>query len=335
MNCSESGPLDPLNILGWYKDLLSVAAAVVREDGHLIECNAGFRRLLQARADANSDYVAPFFFRPGFATLAAMPAASGKLVYEGQLTVGDGQLCCHTLLGTVHRMGTDLLVIAEFNVAEMESLNAQVLQFNEQLIGMQRQLARNERQLRASEARLIQLSFTDTLTGLANRRHLEQFVQIAIEREQRSGETFSLVMLDIDHFKRINDVYGHDVGDNALCHTAKLMRDAVREIDLAARFGGEEFVLILSATDLQAAVICAERLRRQIVAVRPLGLQEDMSASFGVVQYYSGANLAILLKQADKALYIAKNSGRNRVEIAHAEAESKSLPCLQGLLGSP
>lgn len=112
----------------------------------------------------------------------------------------------------------------------------------------------------------------------------------------------------------VNDVYGHDVGDTVLCNTAKLMRDAVREIDLAARFCGEEFVLVLSATDLQAAVNCAERLRSQLVAMRPPSLQEDMNVSFGVVQYDSTTNLAGLLKQADNALYIAKKSGRNRVE---------------------
>lgn len=320
MNRPQPRALAHLNILSHYRGLLSVAAAVVREDGQLVECNAGFRRLLLARGDAKSDDVAPFFFRPGFETLIAMPEVSGKPVYEGQLTVGDRHLSCHTLHGTVHRMGANLLVVAEFDIEEMESLNAQVLQFNEQLIDMQRQLARNERHLRASEAKLIKLSLTDTLTGLANRRHLEQFTQVALEREQRFGETFSLVMLDIDHFKRINDAYGHDGGDTVLCHTARLMRDAVREIDLAARIGGEEFVLVLSATELPAAASCAERLRSQLVMVRPPGLQEDISASFGVAQSYAGADLASLLKQADQAMYIAKNTGRNRVEKARAGA---------------
>ena len=317
MNCvSESGLLDSPNIFGRYRHLLAVAMALVREDGHLLDCNAGFRRLLQARTDAKSDEVGPFFFRPNFATLTAMPAADGQLVYEGQLTVGDNQVSSHSLRGTVHRSGANLVVVAEFDIAEMENLNAQVLQMNEQLIDMQRQLARNERHLRASEAQLIQLSLTDALTGLANRRHLEQFVETALKRAERFGEPFSLVMLDIDHFKRINDVYGHDVGDTVLCHTAKLMREAVREMDLVARLGGEEFVLILSATGLQAAVSCAERLRRQLVTMRPPCLQEDMSASFGVVQHYASADLAGLLKQADQALYSAKNAGRNRVESA-------------------
>ena len=329
MKClSESGPLGHLNILGCYRHLLSVAVAVVREDGHLLDCNAGFRRLLQARTDARSDDVAPFFFRPAFDPLTAIPAVSGQPVYEGQLTVGDNQVSCHSLLGTVHRMGPNLIVVAEFDIVEMESLNAQVLRFNEQLIDMQRLLARNERQLRASEAQLIQLSLTDSLTGLAIRRHLEQFMHAAVKREERFGETFSLIMLDIDHFKQINDVYGHDVGDAVLCHTAKLIRDAVREIDLAARVGGEEFVLALSATDMEAAVNCAERLRSQLVAMRPPSLHEDISASFGVVQYQSAADLASLLKQADKALYIAKNSGRNRVETVHSDALLKTPPRL-------
>jgi two-component system cell cycle response regulator len=310
---SDPPPVDYVDAVGHYRHLLSVAAAVVREDGHLIDCNAGFRRLLQARLSADSDHVAPFFFRPGFYALTAMTAGRGQPVYQGQLTIGDNQVGCTTLVGTVHRAGANLIVLAEFDIAEMENLNAQVLQFNEQLIDMQRQLARNERQLRASEARLTELSLTDALTGLANRRHLEQFTQAAVKREERFGETFSLIMLDLDHFKRINDAYGHEVGDTVLCHSARLMRGAVREIDLAARIGGEEFVLVLSATTLEEAASCAERLRSQLASLRPPGLEEDVSASFGVVQYDAPGDLAGLLKQADTALYRAKNAGRNRV----------------------
>lgn len=321
MNClAKSGPLDHLITLECCRNMSAVAVAVVREDGHLLDCNAGFRRLLQARGNPESGKVAPFFFRPGFATLAATLAAGDAPVYEGVLIVGDNQVSCYSLLGKVYRSGANLIVVAEFDVAEMEQLNAQVLQFNEQLIDMQRELARKERRLRDSEAKLHMLSLTDPLTGLANRRQLEYFMHAAFQRVERHGETFSVIMLDIDHFKRINDTYGHDEGDIVLCHTAQVLRDAVREIDLAARIGGEEFVLVLSGADLPAALDCAERLRCEVVARRPAGLREDMSASFGVVQYHAGASPADMLKRADEAMYHAKRGGRNRVEAWAAPA---------------
>lgn len=310
------GKLEHVPMLEHCRHLLSVVVAIMHEDGDLIDCNAGFRRLLQCRADLGSNQVAPFFLRPGFDSLRSTLVADGQPLHLGMVDVGDSRISCHTLLGAVHRIGDCLVLVAEFDVAEMENLNAQVLQFNEQLIGMQRELARSERRLRASEAQLLELSQTDPLTGLANRRRLEQFMQEAMQRWERHGEACSLIMLDIDHFKHINDSYGHDTGDAVLCHIARLLRGAVRAIDLAARVGGEEFILLLSALALDAAVDCAERLRRQIVTQRPPGVHDDISASFGVVQYCAGDDLTSLLRQADAAMYLAKSEGRNRVQVA-------------------
>ncbi|SFV00145.1 GGDEF domain-containing protein [Pseudoduganella namucuonensis] len=314
---ADPGELDADTLLDCCRYLSAVVVAVVREDGRLLDCNTGFRRLLRARIDAESEMVASFFFRPAFGTLAAEPPLGEQPIYRGMLIVGDNQVVCHSLLGVVHRLGDKLVLFAEFDIAELENLNQQVLQFNEQLIEMQRQLARRERRLRASEERLRQLSNTDPLTGLANRRHLEQFMRMAAGRTDRLGETFSIIMLDIDHFKRINDVHGHDAGDVVLCHLAGLLGATIRGIDLAARVGGEEFVLVLPATGLKVALECAERLREAVARNRPPGLDGDISASFGVVQHRPGDGAADLLKHADEAMYIAKNSGRNRV-VAYA-----------------
>jgi diguanylate cyclase (GGDEF)-like protein len=292
--------------LGPFRHLLSVALAVVRDDGELVECNAGFRRLLGSRGAAQASNVAGFFVLPPFEQLAGTVAEPGQPVHRGVLNVGTREHACGPLVGTVHREGRHLIVAAEFDVAEMELLNAQVVELNEQLADTQRQLARKERHLR-------ELTLTDPLTGLANRRRLDAFMQSELLRARRGGAPLAAVMADLDHFKRINDSHGHAFGDEMLRRFASLLRDGVRQGDLAARLGGEEFVVVLPMTDLAGALRCAEQLRCGIAAMRPPGLTEPLTASFGVAQHRAGDSIDELLRHADRALYAAKRGGRNRV----------------------
>ena len=323
MNPGSSG-VDAGSLLAAFRSLVSVVVAVVAEDGQLIDCNAGFRRLLDMRGDAQSNYVASFFVGPCFEELIATLVEPGQAVHDGLLNVGDQAFSCHSLIGTVHREGDKLIIVAEHDVAELERLNAQVIQFNEQLAETQRELGRNERRLRASEARLLALSMTDSLTGLANRRRLDEFLSEAFNRAQRHGEPFSIIMTDVDHFKRVNDSHGHATGDVVLQLFGNLLSSSVRAIDLVARIGGEEFVLVLAATALDAAVICAERLCADTPTLGLPVLHAALTASFGVVQYKAGDTIDGLLMHADEALYVAKNAGRNRVE-AYA-ADRSRLP---------
>jgi diguanylate cyclase (GGDEF)-like protein len=292
--------------LGPFRHLLSVALAVVSDDGELVECNAGFRRLLDSRGGARSNNVAGFFVLPTFDRLLGTLAEPGQPVHRGVLNLGSRDHACGPLVGTVHREGRCLIVAAEFDVAEMELLNAQVVELNEQLAESQRQLARKERHLR-------ELTLTDPLTGLANRRRLDEFMQSELLRARRSGAPLCAVMADLDHFKRVNDSHGHAVGDEVLRRFASLLRDRVRQTDLAARLGGEEFVVVLPMTDLAGALSCAEQLRCRTETMRPPGLTEPLTASFGIAQHRAGESIDDLLRHADRALYAAKRDGRNRV----------------------
>lgn len=295
-----------------FQNLEAVAVALIAADGRVLKGNAGFQRLRGENA-ACLENVAECFIQPDWHTLITTHAPADQPLYVGVLNIGTPGGLCHSLLGTVQRRGDHLLVVGEHDIHELTSLNTQVVKLNEQMAEMQRELARSNRQLKTSEARFRNLSITDPLTGLSNRRHLEEQVVEEIERAQRYGEVFSLILADIDHFKHINDGHGHDVCDNALATFAGLLNGQIRDCDLAARVGGEEFVLLLPRTELSAATQSAERLRAETSRMRVTGLAETITASFGVTRYQAGDTIHTMLKRADQALYAAKNGGRDRV----------------------
>lgn len=156
---------------------------------------------------------------------------------------------------------------------------------------------------------------TDSLTGLNNRgAFMPQFEQLHA-RYERQRETFCLILFDLDHFKEVNDTYGHSEGDLVLQYVAKESQEAVRKVDMLARYGGEEFAVLLPHTHLQMALSVAERIRNAIEQnVKMTG--RPITASFGVVEVKEGMSVAQMTDLADQALYRAKANGRNRVESA-------------------
>lgn len=151
----------------------------------------------------------------------------------------------------------------------------------------------------------------DGLTGLANRRSVEDTLRGEIARARRFGDSLSVVMADLDDFKRVNDTYGHPIGDEALQLFAATLRGTMREMDVAARWGGEEFLLVLPGTDAAGGARLAERAR-EALEQRPLR-EIRLTASFGVAQLVPGEDVADLVAAADTALYEAKRTGKNRV----------------------
>jgi diguanylate cyclase (GGDEF)-like protein len=170
---------------------------------------------------------------------------------------------------------------------------------------------------RALLDRLEQQANQDYLTGLSNRRHFMVQGEMELARVQRYGEALSAFMLDIDHFKKINDTHGHKAGDIVLQKLGQLLRETLRTVDIIGRIGGEEFAILLPETDLGEASEIAERLREIIAGsevILEAGLPLHFTVSIGVASLKEKeANLDILLSLADKALYQAKESGRNRV----------------------
>jgi diguanylate cyclase (GGDEF)-like protein len=177
-------------------------------------------------------------------------------------------------------------------------------------------LKKNEKALKKALKDVKRLAITDPLTGLYNQRHFSTVAEKELRRACRYGRPLSAIMLDIDHFKRANDTYGHTVGDHLLQEVAQSFRLELRRVDVVGRYGGDEFVVLLPENDLDAARQVAERLRKSIARRRiatPKGTAK-VTASLGVAAVdCAEITLEQLLARADQALYAAKESGRNRV----------------------
>jgi diguanylate cyclase (GGDEF)-like protein len=155
----------------------------------------------------------------------------------------------------------------------------------------------------------------DYLTGVANRRTVSDLLQRALEQTQQSGAVVSVILLDIDHFKSVNDLFGHAIGDMVLVQACSILQGQLRASDMLGRWGGEEFLIVASSTDAAEAAQMAERLR-MVIAKHTFEQVGQLAASFGVATSLLQDTPESLVKRADEALYLAKQSGRNRVEVA-------------------
>ncbi len=209
------------------------------------------------------------------------------------------------------RIGADDFLAKPFAEAEVQARAAAMLR-----------IKRLQDELRATKSELERLSVTDGLTGLFNRRFFQERLKEEFGRAQRYGDALSLMLLDLDHFKRVNDGYGHPFGDEVLRGTAEILRKSTRDVDLCTRYGGEELAVILPRTPATGAIAVAERFlmkmreHRYEVAPQEGGavLQLVVTASAGVASHPSEgvASWEELLRRADEALYRAKHEGRDR-----------------------
>lgn len=211
-----------------------------------------------------------------------------------------------TLIG-LNRAGADMLAATNLLIEPLLMLGIGLL--------ASEILRRTRLQTFVAHQKLQQLASTDPLTGLNNRRSIEPQLESEVSRARRHQAHFSVIIADLDHFKRVNDQYGHIVGDGVLCEVARRIESLLRREDRAARWGGEEFLVLLPETDLEQAEIVAEKIR-QAIADRPVaanGFRIPLTISIGVATWTDDSGAESLIRRADKGLYRAKGSGRNRV----------------------
>ncbi len=224
--------------------------------------------------------------------------------------------------------GADDYITKPINFDELQARVRAMLRIK----SLQDELKRRERDLASANAKLTRIAVTDVLTGLYNRRHLEQRLREMFDHSLRLHEPLAVVMFDLDHFKSVNDTYGHQAGDEVLRGLAELLRQAVREIDRIGRYGGEEFMAILPGTVLDAAVTFAERARQEVeehlFRCGSGTLRCTLSCGVAAWPHPRISHRDELVKAADDALYVAKALGRNRVvrfDSAEFNAHSKDI----------
>jgi two-component system cell cycle response regulator len=215
---------------------------------------------------------------------------------------------------------TDTLKLIEAGVMDhvLKPLNPTLLCAKVRAIS---ERSRMQRELKNKLRFALEYSAHDALTGLFNRRYFERRLREESAHAKRHKRPFSIVVVDLDHFKLVNDTYGHEDGDRVLCHVAELINGSLREDDIACRHGGEEFVVLLRATPGPAARVVANRLRMSVSAkgirLGPKDEERHVSLSGGVAaaDERNGYSVDNIVDRADKALYRAKRGGRNRVEM--------------------
>jgi two-component system cell cycle response regulator len=300
----------------------------------LIANDAQLHRLVE-------DYCARFRGGPWVLDWTEDPAKGLKLLQSGRYAVCllDSQLGGTSGLDLLRTAGgndcpTPVVFLAadasdEINEAAMEVGAMDYLVKEEITLRMVEHAIRYARKLGATMSRLRQLATHDALTGLCNRREFERMIAEEWQRSTRFGHPFALVMADIDHFKRVNDTHGHQVGDLVLQHVSSLLSGQIRVVDRVCRYGGEEFAIIMVETDRRQAVEGMERLFALLAELpctvpgKDLTLPVTLSAGVAVVPDDVGT-VADLIAAADEALYGAKHAGRNRIVTSSDWTRQKS-----------
>jgi diguanylate cyclase (GGDEF)-like protein len=308
----------------------------------VVEDDRAMRVLLEAMLKAAGHEV--LTARDGAEALQVIEEAHPQLVITGwNLPVMDGVTLCRKLRESPERRDVYVFILTAKETADslVEAFEAgaddylvkpvsqrvffarlraaqRVVQLQEELAHDREQLLRFSRDLAASNERLQRLALTDALTELPNRRSAVERLEQEWALAQRGERTLSCMMVDIDHFKSINDRLGHQAGDEVLKNVAQALRHSARTQDLVCRYGGEEFVVICPDTDLKSAVQCGERLRQKVSELTHPGRGESFSltVSVGVAERRPDmGSIDALLACADACLYAAKEAGRNRVVV--------------------
>ncbi len=198
---------------------------------------------------------------------------------------------------------------------KIHNMTIELKSYHERLQQMLAELEMENTERKHAVKELEKLSETDPLTSVYNRRKFNDILNSEVERSKRYSTGLSIIMCDIDHFKKINDQFGHDVGDNALKVFTSTINNNIREVDMFARWGGEEFMILMPNTSAEIAQAVAEKLRK-IIEETEVKKVNTFTASFGVADLNEEDTTESLLKRVDEALYKAKESGRNKVELS-------------------
>ena len=300
----------------WLLNSANIFALLLSSDGTISFRNHAANRIFPSNPQGGKELKVWDFLlcsdAESFATRLADPAARSKGPFR--LNLSDDQSNPLSVEANIVDCASGFLLLGVIEEQHALRLQAERQMLANQLATMARELARKNKELESANHAIEIIARTDALTGFANRRTLDELLAREIARANRQHQPLTLILADIDYFKRINDTYGHVVGDQVLSALGRIFGSQVRPYDVAARFGGEEFLLLFPATACQEGVAIAERLRKQVGTIQIPGGPERITISFGVATLIDNESAEAFLVRADAALYRAKEGGRNRVE---------------------
>lgn len=310
-------PVDPVNYTVWYEyvsgknaKLKKVLDLSIQQDKPI---NSKLVEVLYQKYIADGDRI----------VVSKMLTKISLMLKDitGHVSETEGDLAGHGQ--SLGELASQMTELSDFN--EMKGIVDQMLIETKELVNSGKRLqtrmkisSEDLKQLQQELEKSQQEAQTDALTSLINRRGLEKRLELERIRARQNNSSFSIIMVDIDHFKRVNDTYGHLVGDSLLKTIAQLLKTHLRRNDIAARYGGEEFLILLVETDIDGAMAVGEKIRKAL-SVKEWKIKDTgksmgkITVSMGVALYRLNEPEKDLIKRADDALYMAKEKGRNRI----------------------
>lgn len=309
-------------IPSWALELHAIAMAVLDETGQVVAFNQGF---LSVIAEAKAEGAGTRLAKPELAELGQAEVGVDGRVYRGAMVFASAADGWGALSGSIYRAGAGWLLAAEVGVAAYPQLNGVIERLGRELEDTERTLARRNQALQKALEEVEALKRQDTLTGLVNRRSLDDRITEEIGRWERYRRPLGLMLMEMDDFGGVNESYGREVGDELLRHVATVITHSVRTTDLAARYGGLEFAILLPETNEMGALIVAERLRMELEGQFILPMTRPLTASFGVAMLLPGESRQELCARAGRAVAHSKKNGRNCVTMAGVISECDQL----------
>ncbi len=300
--------------LSAFLDASGTVIAVVTDENYIIsDCSQNLPRSLQLPYKPLGRYLGNL--------LCPLEGEEFSLLVSrdlGSLLPNMLKLCYTDILYKCYAfpLGKGFLVLGDRMGGTDNEVLESMSMLNNELSALSRELGKKNREIEKANRKITELSRTDPLTGLANRRYFQERYEQAFAFSQRHGSPLSLVMMDIDYFKHVNDTHGHDAGDEVLKAFGAILKENCRTEDFPARFGGEEFIVFLPRTAQNEALIFGNRVRKAFSSADILENAEKITISAGIAELKPGEETPEgLIRRADQALYEAKEKGRNRCEI--------------------
>lgn len=284
--------------------------------GRVLDFNKGFEGSVRPAGDPRGRPLSDFVMGHAGQALEIVSGLPGGAPVPYPLRAWGGQ---DLLLHAYPAAGDRILLIGSLTSPD----DAQGIQ---RMSRLTTEMGNLVRELRRANQRVQEIANHDGLTGLPNRRYFFERLDTVLKHACRHQRPLSVLMADLDHFKQVNDRFGHAGGDTVLCGFAALLKDGARAADLPGRLGGEEFAMMLPDTDREQAQRVAERLRAAMAERRPLGPEHRFTVSIGVGLLQAEDDADDLLARADRALYAAKAAGRNRVQVDRSQESSLASP---------